>query len=108
MEGGKEIQGPPGLGGDEAGRKLLLCQPQTFMNDSGEAIGALVRFYQLPMERILMAVDDADLPLGHIRLRAEGSSGGHHGLESVESSWPRGSIRGCGWASGGGRRTTGR
>jgi len=69
---------------EEAGRKVVLCQPLTFMNDSGEAIGELVRFYQLPLERLLVAVDDADLPLGQIRLRAEGSSGGHHGLESIE------------------------
>ena len=66
------------------GRKIILCQPQTFMNDSGEAIGALQRFYQLPKARLLVAVDDADLPLGQIRMRAEGSSGGHHGLESIE------------------------
>jgi PTH1 family peptidyl-tRNA hydrolase len=66
------------------GRKILLCQPQTFMNDSGEAVGALRRFYQLTNEQLLVAVDDADLPLGQIRLRSEGSSGGHHGLESIE------------------------
>src|ERR1019366_1126203 len=66
------------------GRRVLLCQPQTFMNLSGEAVGALKNFYQLPLERLLVAVDDADLPLGEIRLRARGSSGGHHGLESIE------------------------
>ena len=66
------------------GHRVLLCQPQTFMNASGEAVGAVVNFYQLPLERLLVAVDDADLPLGEIRLRAGGSSGGHHGLESIE------------------------
>jgi peptidyl-tRNA hydrolase, PTH1 family len=66
------------------GRKVILCQPQTFMNSSGEAIGAVSRFYQLPTENILIVVDDADLPLGHVRMKAEGSSGGHHGLESVQ------------------------
>jgi PTH1 family peptidyl-tRNA hydrolase len=54
------------------------------MNASGETVGALVKFYRLPRTRILVAVDDADLPLGGIRLRPGGSSGGHHGLESIE------------------------
>jgi PTH1 family peptidyl-tRNA hydrolase len=65
------------------GRVILLAEPQTFMNLSGEAVGALMRFYQVPPGRILVAVDDADLPLGQIRLRPEGGTGGHHGLESV-------------------------
>jgi PTH1 family peptidyl-tRNA hydrolase len=69
---------------ERSGRRVLLCQPQTFMNSSGESVGALVNFYQLPRTRILVVVDDVDLPLGEIRLRAGGSSGGHHGLESVE------------------------
>lgn len=66
------------------GRRVWLCQPQTFMNTSGTAVGAVMRFYQVPPNRLLVAVDDADLPLGQIRLRPAGSSGGHHGLESIE------------------------
>jgi PTH1 family peptidyl-tRNA hydrolase len=67
------------------GRRVLLCQPQTFMNLSGEAVGKVMNFYQLrPPSDLLVAVDDADLPLGGIRLRTGGSSGGHHGLESIE------------------------
>jgi PTH1 family peptidyl-tRNA hydrolase len=54
------------------------------MNSSGEAVGALAQYYQLPPERILVVLDDADLPLGQLRLRARGSSGGHNGLESIE------------------------
>jgi PTH1 family peptidyl-tRNA hydrolase len=54
------------------------------MNLSGEAVRAVMDFYKLPPKQLLVAVDDADLPLGEIRLRAGGSSGGHHGLESIE------------------------
>src|SRR5256885_16756577 len=54
------------------------------MNSSGETVGALVKFYQVPLAGLLVVVDDADLPLGEIRLRPSGGSGGHHGLESIE------------------------
>ncbi len=65
------------------GKKVVLCEPQTFMNLSGEAVGALVKYYQFQLGNILVIVDDADLPLGEIRLRPSGGSGGHHGLDSV-------------------------
>jgi len=65
------------------GKKILLCEPQTFMNLSGEAVAAVVNFYQLPLASLMVVVDDADLPLGEIRLRPGGGSGGHHGLDSV-------------------------
>ena len=66
------------------GNKLFLCEPETFMNASGEAVAAVAAYYQVAVERSLVVVDDADLPLGEIRLRPSGSSGGHHGLESIE------------------------
>ncbi len=69
---------------EQNGRTVILAEPQTFMNSSGEAVGAVSVFYRVPAKRLLVAVDDADLPLGEIRLRPRGSSGGHHGLESVE------------------------
>jgi PTH1 family peptidyl-tRNA hydrolase len=65
-------------------RRTLLCEPQTHMNSSGEAVGAVVAFYRVPLTGLLVVVDDADLHLGQIRLRPGGSSGGHHGLESIE------------------------
>jgi PTH1 family peptidyl-tRNA hydrolase len=70
---------------DRNGRRVLLGEPQTYMNASGEAVGALIQFYQLPPANLMVAVDDADLPLGEIRLRPAGSPGGHHGLESIEA-----------------------
>lgn len=68
---------------ERSGKKVLLCEPQTFMNLSGEAVGSLVSYYQVPLANILVVVDDADLPFGEIRLRPGGGSGGHHGLDSV-------------------------
>jgi len=67
-----------------SGRKVLLAEPQTYMNSSGEAVGAVLNFYRLPLSHLLVVVDDADLPFGELRLRPKGSSGGHHGLESIE------------------------
>jgi PTH1 family peptidyl-tRNA hydrolase len=67
-----------------AGSRVILCEPQTYMNASGEAVAPLAGFYKVPTERVLAVIDDADLPFGQIRLRPEGSSGGHHGLESIE------------------------
>jgi peptidyl-tRNA hydrolase, PTH1 family len=64
--------------------RVLLCEPQTYMNASGEAVSAVKDFYRIETNRLLVVVDDADLPLGHLRLRPGGSSGGHHGLESIE------------------------
>jgi len=69
---------------DRNERRLLLCQPQTYMNSSGDAVGAVKSFYRVDLARLLVVVDDADLPLGEIRLRPSGSPGGHHGLESIE------------------------
>src|SRR6185295_227326 len=61
---------------ERGGRRILLAEPQTFMNASGEAVAALLGFYQVPVLQLLVVVDDADLPLGEIRMRAKGSSGG--------------------------------
>lgn len=66
-------------------KRVVLCQPLTYMNASGEAVGALAGFYHVPLEHLLVVVDDADLALGELRMRPRGSSGGHHGLESVQN-----------------------
>ena len=64
-------------------KAALLAKPLTFMNNSGLAIGPLARFYDIPAEQILIIFDDVALPLGTIKLRSKGSSGGHNGLESI-------------------------
>ena len=69
--------------GKIAGLKTTLAKPQTFMNLSGEAVERLARFYKLPPQGILVIYDDLDLPLGKIRLRPEGGSGGHRGMKSI-------------------------
>jgi PTH1 family peptidyl-tRNA hydrolase len=65
------------------GGKVILCQPQTFMNASGEAVRPLTDYYRVAHNRLLVVVDDADLPLGTVRMRPGGGVGGHHGLESI-------------------------
>jgi len=69
---------------ERVGRVLMLCEPQTYMNQSGAAVAKLTEYFRVPLDRLLVVVDDADLPLGQIRLRPQGSAGGHHGLESIE------------------------
>ncbi len=64
-------------------QRILLCKPQTFMNSSGEAVGKLFAFYKIAPHDMLIVYDDLDLPLGKMRLRSRGSSGGHHGIESI-------------------------
>jgi PTH1 family peptidyl-tRNA hydrolase len=69
--------------GDFDGRRVVLAKPQTFMNESGRAIVPLTRFYKVQLECLLVVYDDLDLPLGTVRLRPEGGSGGHKGMRSI-------------------------
>ena len=62
---------------------LMLAKPMTFMNRSGEAVGVLSRYFRVESVDILIVVDDANLPLGRLRARPNGSDGGHNGLRSV-------------------------
>jgi PTH1 family peptidyl-tRNA hydrolase len=66
-----------------AGETLLLVKPQTFMNASGEAVRALVDYYRIALSDLLIIYDDLDLPLGRMRMRTKGSSGGHNGVRSI-------------------------
>lgn len=64
-------------------RPVRLVKPQTFMNLSGQAVGRLSRAYEIEPAQILVIYDDLDLPLGRLRLRPEGGSGGHKGIRSI-------------------------
>lgn len=65
------------------GKKVLVMKPTTYMNLSGEAVREAAQFYKLPPERVLVVCDDTALPLGKLRLRPNGSAGGHNGLKSI-------------------------
>jgi len=69
--------------GELDGRPVLLAKSQTFMNLSGKAVARLSRAHEIPPERILVVYDDLDLPLGRLRLRSEGGTGGHKGMRSI-------------------------
>jgi PTH1 family peptidyl-tRNA hydrolase len=69
--------------GDCGGRKVLCIKPQTYMNLSGEAVVAVTRYHRIPPEWVMVVADDADLPLGAVRMRPSGGFGGHHGIQSV-------------------------
>ena len=65
------------------GAKVLVMKPTTYMNLSGEAVREACQFYKLPPERVLVVCDDVSLPVGKLRLRRNGSAGGHNGLRSI-------------------------
>lgn len=65
------------------GEKILFLKPQTYMNLSGDSINAVAKFYKISNDDILIIYDDMDTPLGKIRFRPKGSSGGHNGIKSI-------------------------
>ena len=64
-------------------RNVLIAKPLTFMNESGQAVGALARYFRINLGDLLIVVDDVQLPLGRLRVRRRGTAGGHNGLKSV-------------------------
>ena len=70
-----------GAGGTEA--PVLLVKPLTFMNESGQAVGGLLRYFRIDVGDLMVVVDEVQLPLGRLRARVRGSAGGHNGLKSV-------------------------
>jgi len=66
--------------------KVIIAQPQTFMNSSGPAVRGLLDWFKFGSDRLILIYDDVDLEVGQLRLREKGSAGGHHGVESVIAS----------------------
>ncbi|HIK40491.1 aminoacyl-tRNA hydrolase [Thermoleptolyngbya sp. M55_K2018_002] len=81
----KKFQGIFGEGTGPHRDKIRLLKPQTYMNLSGQSIRAVVDWYKLSPESVLVVYDDMDLPLGRLRLRLSGSAGGHNGMKSIIS-----------------------
>ena len=71
--------------GSFGGKKIILLKPQTFMNLSGQAVVLLMSFYKVPPENVILIYDDISLPVGKIRIRKQGSHGGHNGVKSIVS-----------------------
>lgn len=69
--------------GSIAEERVILAQPLTYMNNSGEAVKEIVNYYNISREKLIIISDDLDLPLGKIRIKEKGSAGGHNGLKSV-------------------------
>ena len=65
------------------GEKVLVMKPQTYMNLSGESVGEAARFYKIPAEHVLVISDDISIGTGKLRIRPNGSAGGHNGLKSI-------------------------
>jgi PTH1 family peptidyl-tRNA hydrolase len=69
--------------GSLAGKKIVFAKPLTFMNDSGSAIAPLLRYFKVPLAHLLVIHDDLDLPLGTLRIRQSGGTGGQRGMASI-------------------------
>jgi PTH1 family peptidyl-tRNA hydrolase len=69
-----------------AGSPVVLAGPQSYMNESGGPVAAVARFYNVPVERVVIVHDDLDLPYGVLRLKRGGGDGGHNGLRSITAS----------------------
>jgi hypothetical protein len=67
------------------GEKIFLVKPQTYMNDSGKALGPMLSYYKIDASDLIVIHDDMDIPAGTVRIRSKGGSGGHNGIKSIIS-----------------------
>lgn len=70
------------------GKRVVLCQPQTFMNLSGQCVAELLQWYKCPLDHLVVIYDDIDLTLGRLRVRKSGSAGTHNGMRSILANTP--------------------
>ena len=68
------------------GQKIIFAKPQTFMNNSGDAVAPLMAFYKIPLENVIVIHDDMDLKVGTMREKTGGSSAGHNGIKSIDAA----------------------
>ena len=71
---------------DVDGHAVIFAKPQTYMNDSGRAVLALMTFYKIPLENLIVIHDDMDLPNGSVRVKIGGGSAGHNGIKSIDAA----------------------
>lgn len=69
-----------------AGEKVMVLKPETYMNLSGNAVLSICKFYKIPIQNVIVFHDDMDLPVGKVRVKRAGGSGGHNGLKSIDST----------------------
>jgi PTH1 family peptidyl-tRNA hydrolase len=80
------LTGRLGMVGGRPGPRVVLAKPQSWMNESGGPVSGLVRFFHVPLDRLLVVHDELDLPFGAVRLKRSGGEGGHNGLKSISRS----------------------
>lgn len=68
------------------GRRIIFAMPQTYMNLSGQAVSALMAYYKIPLENVIVIHDDMDIPVGKSRTKVGGGSAGHNGIRSIDAS----------------------
>lgn len=66
-------------------KRIMIAKPQTFMNLSGESVGEICRFYKIPTDSVVIVFDDISLPVGKIRIRRNGTHGGHNGMKNISA-----------------------
>lgn len=75
------------------GQKVIIAKPQTFMNNSGVAVQALMTFYKIPLDNLIVIHDEMDIPVGRVKEKIGGSSAGHNGIKSIDNAVGRDYFR---------------